>query len=113
MYGAIHKFSDDLFWLDDSLAAMRTYDIIRALDVIEQWPGLTIKGLECYTIEECGVYMQLAKILDKRIKKLEVLNGMGCYVDWIRQRYYNYSNLPSLIIPGMLKYFDLSDIEKW
>ena len=33
--GVIFKLAYDLIWLDDSITALRTYDAIRSLDMIE------------------------------------------------------------------------------
>ena len=108
-YGVIHKFSDDMFWLNDSLAAMRVYDVLRALDAIKYYPTLAANGLEFYISGPPAVYVRLARILDYRVKKIDIADGMSSYADWIKKRYYNSFDIRSLIIPGMLKYFDMDD----
>jgi len=105
-YGALHKLNDDLFWLDDSLAAMRVYDVLRAVELIEQWPGLDSSDLRFYTHGTAGMYVRLAALLDNRIKKIESVEGWKNYSDWVKTRYYDSTDIRSLIIPGLLKYFD-------
>ena len=36
----MHKFNDDLMWLGDSICALRAYDVLRALEVLRQWPDM-------------------------------------------------------------------------
>jgi cephalosporin-C deacetylase-like acetyl esterase len=112
-YGVIHKFSDDLVWLDDSLAAMRTYDVIRAVDVLKFWPGLDSNGVYVYACDRQGVYGELAAAIDKRIRKIKTVKNMLSYASWVTSRHYDSFDARSLIIPGMLKYCDLLDIRKW
>jgi hypothetical protein len=112
-YGIIHKLSDDLVWLDDSLAALRTYDITRAIDALKYWPGLDGKSVNLYTCDRQGVYGELAAAVDSRIAKIEVCNGMGGYSSWIISRHYDSYDVRSLIIPGMLEYCDLPELKAW
>src|SRR5690606_14508663 len=33
-FGMMHKLADELLWLGDSMAALRTYDVIRCIDFV-------------------------------------------------------------------------------
>ncbi|HOJ31611.1 MAG TPA: acetylxylan esterase [bacterium] len=110
--GTIHKFNDDLLWLDDSIAAMRVYDVIRACDMIENWHYLDKNQITCYACGYTGIYGRLAAIIDKRIRKVEIENSMKNFAEIVENRYYNQYNVRSIVIPGILKYFDLSDFEE-
>ena len=112
-YATLFKFADDLLWLNDSLAAMRTYDVLRALDMLEIWPGLDSADIRAYACGRQGVYAQLAAALDARIKNIEVVGGMGSYAEWVRSRHYDQYDIFGVILPGMLQYFDLPDLGKW
>ena len=35
IHEVLHKLTNDLMWLGDSMAALRTYDVLRALDRVE------------------------------------------------------------------------------
>jgi hypothetical protein len=110
-WGVIHKLADDLIWLDDSLAALRIYDVLRALDMIERWPGMNASDIQVYAHGGEGVYGRLAAVLDQRIRRVEVADGMRSYAEWISARHYDAQNIKSIILPGMLQYFDLPEIE--
>ncbi len=112
-FGSIYVCCDNLEWLDDDLAAMRTFDVTRAMDVLAEWPGLDVKGISLYAHGRQGVYAQFAGVLDGRAKKVVVEAGMGSYANWVSSRYYDTHDVKSIIMHGMLKRCDLPDIERW
>nr|WP_231571609.1 hypothetical protein [Paenibacillus sp. VKM B-2647] len=112
-YEIIHKLTDDLIWLNDSLAALRTYDVTRALDMAERLPQTKPDDISLYLNGRQGFYGMLATALDRRIKQVEAVGGMGSVAAWIRARYYEQHDIMSVVLPGMLKYFDLPDLERW
>ncbi len=112
-YGVLHKFNDDLLWLDDCLAALRTYDVTRAVDVLLSIPGLSAEDIRLYAHGRLGVYGQLAVFVDERIMGLEVVDGMGSYADWVGSRQYDHHDIRSIVFPGILKYLDLPDLDQW
>lgn len=111
--GVIHKLTDDLMWLNDSMTALRTYDVLRSLDLVELLPELKKDGVQLYAYGRQGIYAQMAAFLDQRIEQIEVVNGMGSVAEWVKSRYYNHYDIMSLVLPGMLKHFDLPDLDKW
>ncbi|NSW91442.1 MAG: prolyl oligopeptidase family serine peptidase [Firmicutes bacterium] len=116
--GSIFKLTYDLLWLDDSMAALRTYDVIRAMDAVKVIPGINEDDINLYLSGRHGVYGLFAAVLDKtmldkRIKNIEVANGIVSFGEWVRSRYYDTHDIMSIVLPGMLKYFDLPDLEKW
>lgn len=111
-YGTLHKFADDLTWLDDDLAALRTFDVIRALDLIGEWPGLLPSPIRVYAHGRHGVYGQLAAALDRRVQSVEVHEGIGTFADLVRARHYDSFDIKSVILRGVLNYFDLKDIRR-
>ncbi|TVY05688.1 hypothetical protein FPZ49_28870 [Paenibacillus cremeus] len=70
-------------------------------------------NLHLYADGRQGVYACLAALLDSRVTRIEAVNGMSSMADWIRTRHYDSYDTLSLIVPGMLQYFDLSDLEKF
>jgi hypothetical protein len=112
-YGVLHKLADDLTWLDDHLAALRIYDVLRALTLLEHWPGATSDPIALYAHGRAGVYGVLASFLDARIQNVQIVEGMRSYGDWAGSRYYNAHNIKTLILRGMLRYFDLPDFLRY
>jgi hypothetical protein len=111
-YEIIHKLSCDLIWLNDSMAAMRTYDVIRSLDVAERLEDISSEDIHLYAYGHQGLYARIAAALDDRIAEVDVTNGMDSYRNWITARHYDPKGIMSLIIPGMLKHLDLPDLDR-
>ncbi|MDG0794214.1 hypothetical protein OMP38_27790 [Cohnella ginsengisoli] len=109
-YGTVHKLTTDLFWLGDSLAAMRVYDVIRALDVAERLSGANKGDIQIYTTGRFSLYAHLANALDSRIARVEAVSGTTDFSSWVKSRYYDEYNHIGFIMPGMLRHFDLQDL---
>ena len=112
-YGALHKLTNDLIWLGDSVAALRTYDVLLVLDMIENWPGISADDIRFFCRGRYDVYPRLAAVLDKRIKHIHSVDGMTSYGDWISSRYYEEFDMSGFVLPGILKYCDLPDLDQW
>ncbi|MDO8682933.1 MAG: acetylxylan esterase, partial [Armatimonadota bacterium] len=112
-YGAVFKLTDDLLWLNDSLCAMRVYDVLRALDVVKLLHDIKSDNIRFYAHGRQGVYAQFAAALDERVKGIEIVDSMGNYANWVGSRIYDSQDIVSVILPGMLRYFDLPDLDRW
>jgi hypothetical protein len=110
-YGALYKLSHELIWLGDSLAALRTYDVIRAIDAMQEFNILDTDDLTVYAYGRQGIYGKLAFYIDERIKRIIVKEGMRSCEDWVGSRYYEDHEIYSVIIPDMLKHFDFPEID--
>lgn len=109
-YGTVHKLATDLFWLGDSLAAMRVYDVIRALDAAEALSRANKGDIQIYTTGRFSLYAHLANALDSRIASVEAVSGTTDFSSWVKSRYYDEYNHIGFIMPGMLRHFDLQDL---
>jgi hypothetical protein len=112
-YGAIHKFNDDLIWLDDSLCAMRAWDVSRVPDALAEWPGVDARDLRVYAHGRSGVYAELAAAVEPRLAEVEVREPMPGFADWVRARLYEQAGCRAFVLPGVLGYFDLPDLRRW
>lgn len=112
-YGVIHKLSDDLFWLDDDLAALRTFDVIRAMDLVRECPSLSASDMHLYGHGRQGVYAQLAAAIDRRAKAVEIVGGIGSYADFVRARDYDHHDVKAFVFRGILRHCDLPDLMEW
>lgn len=113
-FGLLHKLTTDLFWIDDSLAAVRTYDIIRAVGAIEALPLLSSADARLFVSGMFGIYGQLAAALDDRITHLELRDEFWDSVSgWIRDEWYKMPDIVCYLLPEMLRYCDLPDLRSW
>lgn len=108
-YGVIHKLADDLTWLNDNLAVLRTYDVLRAADMLRD--RYEVRDLTIYALSgparEC-VYGILAAQLAPDIR-LEVEGEVPAYSDWVGERLYDPQNIKAIELPGVLEWFDLPE----
>ncbi|MFD0712565.1 hypothetical protein [Paenibacillus sp. GCM10027626] len=113
LFGVMHKLTDDLLWLGDSLAAIRTYDIIRCADVIRELDECHDAVIEFYTVGRHGLYVQLASVLDDRIEVPAIDDAFdGSITDRVKAREYETEDSMSFVIPGILQYLDLPELRR-
>ena len=112
-YGTLRKFADDLIWLDDSMPALRTYEVIRTLDAIERMDHFSEDDIMVHGSGRYGMYGLLAGFADRRIKKVRLENTTDSLEKLVCAKYYDDSGIKDIILPGMLKYFDLPDLRCW
>lgn len=112
-YGTVYKLANDLMWLGDSIVALRIYDVIRALDMIGAWPGIDENDIRFYACGSQGIYARLAAVLDKRAGEVDVRDGLDSFAGLVRARYYDSYGIANIILPGVLEYFDIPDLEEW
>jgi dienelactone hydrolase len=104
----LRKLALDLLWLDDSLAAIRVHDVLKALELAQQLKGASSADLQFYTHGAFGVYVALAAQLDERIERVQAERPFGSFADWVRKRLYSEPRMTEFVLPGMLQYVDIS-----
>lgn len=109
-YGVVHKLATDLLFLDDDLPSLRTWDVLRTLDMIAAWPGMDAADIVVYAHGRHGLYGQLAAALDSRIRRIAVAEGLGSFAAWVRAREYDTDDIYSIVSPGVLRHFDLPEL---
>lgn len=110
--GTLYKLTTDLMWLGDSLAAIRTFDVLRALDLAEILPGIDgAQPATIYTSGRYGLYARLASAIDDRAVRLEAAESFDSITAWVTDRHYDKHDFAGLILPGVLKHFDLPDMK--
>ena len=106
----LHKLATDLLFLGDDLALLRTYDVLRALDMLQLWPGLDSSDIRAYTRGTEGLYAQLAAAIDPRIRSVEATGGIGSFSEWTAARHYQPKGVYNLIVRGILQHIDLPEL---
>jgi hypothetical protein len=103
------KLVDDLSFLGDSLVALRTYETLRALDVLPSLPDIATSDIRIHAQGRMGVHGKLAAALDARITRCEWTDSFR-FSDFVRKRDYDANDIKSILLPGVLKYFDLDEL---
>jgi hypothetical protein len=109
LYGTWRKLSDDLEWMGDSMLALRTYQALRSIEVLGEWPELKRDDVRFYGEGRSGVHAKLAAALAPEVKGCEWQNGFT-FTDFVRTRSYESKDIKPFILPGVLRYFDLDEI---
>jgi len=115
-YSVMYKLNDDLAWLNDSTAALRIYDILRILDIIEENADKSlfdIQDAEIYTSGRYSVYADMAKFIDGRIKKVSSDRPLESYADLIQKKFYDTKDIAGLILPKFMDYADIDELRAW
>lgn len=103
----VRKLAMDLLWLNDSLAAVRIFDLLRALQLARALKGGSFVEPSVYAHGTFGMYASLAAFMDERVRSVQIEQSFGSVADWIRQRHYEHSGMSELVLPGMLQFLDL------
>lgn len=109
-YEVMHQMANNLLWLNDSLAALRTYDVIRALDFIRTMEDVSPEPVFLYGSGRHSLYGQLAAALDSRIGEVSVHRNLRSFTELVSARHYNSHDIMSLLLPGILQYCDLPEL---
>lgn len=111
-FGVLHKLADDLIWLGDSLAALRTYDVIRCMEVISRFDEWQAGAIPFYTVGREGLYAQLAAEVDHRIGTITAIHPVSSAADLVRARQIEEEETMSVVFPGIFKMLDPSDLNE-
>ncbi|MBE1441980.1 alpha/beta hydrolase family protein [Paenibacillus sp. OAS669] len=112
-FGIIDRHTDEMMWLGDSMAAVRTYDVLRAIQLLFGLKHIDSRDIRLYGNGRYAMYAGLAALLDTRVKSIRLDNSMSSIADWIREPFYDETDSLSFIIPGMLRHMDLPDVYQW
>lgn len=108
-YGTWHKLSDDLDWMGDSLVALRTFEAVRAVEALGQWPELNRADVRFHGRGRMGVHARLAAALEPRVTGCEWPDAFR-FTDFVHARSYDTKDVKSYILPGVLRHFDLDEL---
>ncbi len=108
--GSFFRICDDLVFLGDSFAALRTYDVLQSLEMLGKWDGLDAEDVRLYLHGPYGIYGALASVLEPGFSSICWESPMLPYAEIFQKQYYNDRDIKSLIIPGLLRYADWPDL---
>jgi hypothetical protein len=112
-FGMMDRYTDEMMWLGDSMAALRTYDVLRAVELATGSSNIDPSDIRLYGNGRYAIYAGLAALLDDRVQNVCMENRMNSISDWIKEPFYDETDSLSFILPEMLRYFDLADMDRW
>lgn len=108
-YGTFQKFADDLYWLGDSLVALRTFELIRSLEALPKFEGVNPEDVRIYAYGRMGVHGKLAAAIEPRIGSIEWEEPFT-FSELAGARFYPADGIKEFVLPGVLEIFDLDEI---
>ncbi len=111
-YGTLFKLLTDLLALDDSLAAMRVYDVLRAAELARTDSTIDLRGrpLQIFGVRSGAFHGFLAAALDPTITSVELVHPPPTLGALLSTRLYDQGPRWQDLIPGMAAHFDLPDL---
>ncbi len=100
LYGTHYKLLSEARFINDSLAAMRVYDLLRAVEFARHQfaPPEIILSAEGAAP---SIYVVLAALLDESVK-LDLPQGMPAIDELVTNRFYRYQDSVHGVVPGLL-----------
>ena len=110
-YGTTYRISHDLFYCDDSLAAMRCYDVLRCIEMLGEYFGICESDITLYCDDPEGIYGLAAGFVNDKVGMEYGEKLMKSFEkEVLGQRALKYDDTLSIIMPGMLEYFDFEEL---
>ncbi len=110
-YGTLYRLCCDMIYMGDSLPAMNTYDVLRAIEMTEQFWGVVQSDITLYCDGEDGVFGVMAGFLNKAVRREYGSTLLKSAEEhFIRPQVPPYDDAMCHIVPGMLQYFDYGEL---
>lgn len=111
-YTRMNTFCENLLVNGDNLPAMRVRGLIKAIDVVESFAG---KGSEIGVLTHgaFNLYALMAKMMDARIHHVDERTPLKSIKKFAVQKYYSHNNIFAILMPGMLREFDVDELRKF
>lgn len=99
-YGVVDKLAKDLFFLGDSLCALRLFELRYAVKMLREKFGSTVS---LYAEGVSAHYARLYSVLEPDME-INLNNFAPDYKEIVETRYYESYNISGALLPGVAKY---------
>lgn len=103
-YGAQYKLNDDLYWLEDSIAALRSYELFKAIQLCKSIDQLSLKIM---AYESHCIYLKINELIQPSLNCEYIQPPFETYKDWLSLPVYPLEWGYTIHIPNLLEYPDL------
>ncbi len=110
-WSTMYKLNAYLIQLGDSLAALRTRQVMAAIAMLKGWAGAACGDITLMGMGECSRYALLASLMTATPVTTD-----GQYQPWaeiVRERWHDQTNTHEWIIPGVLEHTDMPEIVQY
>ena len=109
-YKTLYKLCCDLMYISDSLVALRSHDVLRAIEMLGEVFGKKEQDITLYCCGSHGIYGVIAAFLNQNVNVIYDNVPTSLYDQLIKPWGRAYNNDLPLIMPQMLKYFDIGEL---
>jgi hypothetical protein len=106
------NFANNMLVNGDNIVAMRVRGLCRAIDALEEVTGGKAE-FRIMTKGKYNLYALMAKLIDERVQAVEEYEPLESIRYIAERKYYNHHNIRALVMPGMLRYFDIEDLRRY
>ena len=112
-YGTMFKFVYDAVCLEDDLASMRIYDVLKAVEMVKTDALIALgeRPVKIFGSGIGGFYAYLAAAIQPDIKACEIEDTLFSLDSLMRSRYYEDNRQNQIVIFGMAAQFDMPDLK--
>ena len=112
--GTMCAFSHDLIWQNDSLTALRAFEILAAINMLECEMNLGHKNISIYARGFASVPAAIAYLLcHGKLASAQIDVFPEDRESLVSQRIYDSFDVMNQMMPGSLEFFDFSDLKRW
>ncbi len=109
-YATMYKLCCDLLYMHDSLPALRSWDVLRAIEMLGEVYGIEEKDITVYCSGKYGVYGTVAAFLNENVGVVYDNVLKSVQDEYIKPWALEYCDQLPVVFPEMLKYFDYNEI---
>jgi hypothetical protein len=95
-----------------TMAGMQTADLLAAFDYLGSRSDVNPERIAVFGKGKGGVLAMFAAVLEPRIEKVTNENAPASYMAMARMKVFPVDELADVVVPGVLRDFDLPDIRK-
>ena len=106
-----YRLADDLLYMGDSMPAMHCYDVLQTIRMLKAEYGLQNENITLYCEGNAGVYGVMAGFLNREVGMRYSENLLrSVEKQIIGPKVFYYDDSLSVLLPGMLEYFDYEEL---
>lgn len=109
-YKTLYKLCCDLLFMNDSMVALRSWDVLRAIEMLKCVFNLSDSDITLYCNGNYGIYGVVAAFINQNVNVIYDNVMKSVKESMIMSWGHKYNDDLSLIMPEMLKYFDYNEL---
>lgn len=109
-YKTLYTLCGDLLFMNDSMVALRSWDVLRAVEMLKNVYDICESDITLYCCGDYGIYGVIAAFINQNVNVIYDNILQSVQESKIRPWGLKYNDDLCLIMPEMLKYFDYNEL---